>query len=85
MHRPLLRRTGRAKYEAPQLDFKIAKAAYFVASTRDLSKIALPGVERGAPSYTAAIQALREQVAANPSMRGELQVVTEFVAEETVP
>jgi hypothetical protein len=59
----------------------MAKARYQIASTSDLTAVTLPGLDGDAPSYTAAVQALREHELANPAQKGTLQVVTVFVTE----
>ena len=79
--RPGLGRAGRAKYSAPPHGLPVVKSRYVVASTRDLEPAVVPGLEGGAPSYTAALQALREQVEREPTLRGELQVITLRVPE----
>ena len=80
--RPPVQLMGNAKFAAPPLGVGVAKARYVVASTRDLTPIALPDVdEGGAPSYTAAAQALWKHEQEAPHARGELQVITVFVTE----
>jgi hypothetical protein len=80
--RPPVQLMGNAKFAAPPLGVGVAKARYVVASTRDLTPVALPDVdESGAPSYTAAAQALWKHEQDQPHARGELQVITVFVTE----
>jgi hypothetical protein len=80
--RPAIRATGRARYGAPSHALGVARTRYRVASTRDLSPADLPELRGSVPSYTVALQALREHVQRNPSLRGSLQVVEEIVLEE---
>jgi hypothetical protein len=77
-----IRSTGRGKYEAPSLGVGVVTPRYVVASTRDLMPVTLPDLDTdGAPSYTAAAQALWRHEERQPGSRGELQVVTVFVRE----
>jgi hypothetical protein len=79
-YRPPVQLMGNAKFQAPLLGVGVAKARYVVASTRDLTPIALPDVdEGGAYSYTEAAQALWKHEEEQPHARGELQVITVFV------
>ena len=78
---PSLRRSGRAKYPAPKHGIALAERRYVIASTRDLKPVTLPGLERGAPSYTAAAQALWRHVKKDPALRDELQVIPTRIAE----
>jgi hypothetical protein len=79
-NRSLLRRTGSAKYSAPGSGIAVAKLRYVIASTRDLAVTPLPGLDGGAPSYTAAWQAMQEHTRQKPGLRGEFQVVTRSTA-----
>jgi len=80
-YRSPARSVGRARYRSPGHGLGLAKARYLVASTSDLTPVALPGLEESAPSYTAAAQALWEHEQQDPGEKGRLQVITVFVAE----
>jgi Family of unknown function (DUF6603) len=80
-YRSTARSAGRAKYRAPGHGLSLPKARYQVASTSDLTPVALPGLDGDAPSYTAAAQALWEHEQENPAQKGRLQIITVFVTE----
>ncbi|MGH7577473.1 MAG: DUF6603 domain-containing protein [Longimicrobiales bacterium] len=85
-YRPPVQLIGNAKFEAPPLGVGVMKAWYVVASTRDLAPVALRDIdEAGAPSYTAAAQALWKHEEEQPHTRGELQVITVFREEGATP
>ncbi|MEJ2503210.1 MAG: hypothetical protein P8177_07805 [Gemmatimonadota bacterium] len=76
------RRAGRAKFAAPGLGVELPRARYVVASTRDLSPVGLADLDPGgAPSYTAAAQALWRHEEERPEDRGRLQVITVFATD----
>lgn len=79
--RPLPRRSGAARYQAPSLAVAAPAVRYRVVSTRDLAPVDLPELAAATPSYTAAAEGLWRHLAAHPERRGELQVAT--VLEET--
>lgn len=75
-------RTADATFRAPPLAIRVDKARYVVARKRDLEAVALADLdEGGAPSYTAAAQALWRHEQEQPEERDELQVITVFASE----
>jgi hypothetical protein len=69
------RHTGPARYRAPRRAAPPPRTTYTIVSRSDLSEVSLPDVAAGAPSYTAANQALDRHVAQHPELRGRLQVM----------
>jgi hypothetical protein len=78
-----LARDRRSKFEAPPLEVRVRTARYVAARTRDLAPVAIPDLgDEGAPSYTAAGQALWRHEEERPEDRGALQIVTVFATED---
>jgi hypothetical protein len=69
-------RPGRRKYSGPPRKVGVAGPRYVVASTDNLTPRAVVGTDGGATStYSAAVAAMRAQVARDPAQRGQLQVL----------
>lgn len=77
--RPVAARTAGGGFPARPHAIRVDRVRYLVARKSDLQPVALPGVgEEGAPSYTAAAQALWSLQQEDPDEGAELQVITTF-------
>ncbi len=79
-YRASVNRISAATFAAPPLGVAAARPVYVIARKSDLAPVVISGLnDDGAPSYTAAAQALWRHEADNPTDRGELQVITSFI------